>query len=78
MIDLLPPDAPRVFCVGRLDMSSEGLILVTNDGELANGLTHPRHGVEKIYHVQVAGQVEDESARASCKRASTSPKDSRT
>jgi 23S rRNA pseudouridine2605 synthase len=44
--------------VGRLDMSSGGLILVTNDGELANGLTHPRHGVEKIYHVQVAGHVD--------------------
>ncbi len=58
--DLLPPNTPRVFCVGRLDMASEGLILVTNDGELANGLTHPRHGVEKIYHVQVAGQVENE------------------
>jgi 23S rRNA pseudouridine2605 synthase len=58
--DLLPPNAPRVFCVGRLDMASEGLILCTNDGELANGLTHPRHGVEKIYHVQVAGQVERE------------------
>jgi 23S rRNA pseudouridine2605 synthase len=58
VIDLLPPNAPRVYCVGRLDISSEGLILVTNDGELANGLTHPRHGVEKIYHVQVAGQVE--------------------
>ena len=56
--DLLPPSAPRTFCVGRLDMASEGLILVTNDGELANGLTHPRHRVEKIYHVQVAGQVE--------------------
>jgi 23S rRNA pseudouridine2605 synthase len=56
--DLLPPNAPRVFCVGRLDMASEGLILCTNDGDLANGLTHPRHGVEKIYHVQVAGQVE--------------------
>jgi 23S rRNA pseudouridine2605 synthase len=56
--DLLPPDAPRTFCVGRLDMETEGLILVTNDGELANGLTHPRHGVEKIYHVQVAGHVE--------------------
>lgn len=60
VIDLLPPNSPRAFCVGRLDMSSEGLILVTNDGELANGLTHPRHGVEKIYHVQVAGQVEPE------------------
>ena len=58
--DLLPPNAPRVFCVGRLDITSEGLILVTNDGELANGLTHPRHGVEKIYQVQVAGQVERE------------------
>ena len=60
VIDLLPPNSPRVFCVGRLDMASEGLILVTNDGELANGLTHPRHGVEKIYQVQVAGQVERE------------------
>ncbi len=58
VIDLLPPSAPRVFAVGRLDITSEGLILVTNDGELANRLTHPRHGVEKIYHVQVAGQVE--------------------
>jgi 23S rRNA pseudouridine2605 synthase len=58
VIDLLPPNTPRVFAVGRLDISSEGLILVTNDGELANRLTHPRHGVEKIYHVQVAGQVE--------------------
>jgi 23S rRNA pseudouridine2605 synthase len=60
--DLLPPNVPRVFCVGRLDISSEGLILVTNDGELANRLTHPRHGVEKIYQVQVAGQVERDLA----------------
>jgi 23S rRNA pseudouridine2605 synthase len=58
VVDLLPPDSPRTFCVGRLDISSEGLILVTNDGELANRLTHPRHGVEKVYQVQVAGQVE--------------------
>ncbi|MBX3424581.1 MAG: rRNA pseudouridine synthase [Pirellulales bacterium] len=58
VIDLLPLDAGRVFNVGRLDMESEGLILATNDGELANKLTHPRHGVEKIYHVQVAGIVE--------------------
>ena len=46
----------RVYNVGRLDQSSEGLILVTNDGELANRLTHPRYGVEKKYHVQVDGQ----------------------
>jgi 23S rRNA pseudouridine2605 synthase len=61
VLDLLPPDAPRLFCVGRLDMSSEGLILATNDGELANRLTHPRHGVEKVYHVQVAGQFARET-----------------
>ena len=53
--DLLPPNAGRVFAIGRLDMSSEGLILLTNDGELANRITHPRHGVEKLYHVQVMG-----------------------
>lgn len=58
VIDLLPPEVGRVFNVGRLDMASEGLILLTNDGELANGLTHPRHGVEKIYEVQVAGRVD--------------------
>ena len=55
VIDLLPPDVGRVYNVGRLDMASEGLILLTNDGELANRLTHPRHGVEKLYHVQVQG-----------------------
>ncbi len=56
--DLLPPDAGRLFCVGRLDMSSEGLILLTNDGELADLLTHPRYGVEKTYDVEVAGRPE--------------------
>lgn len=58
VIDLLPPSAGRVFTVGRLDLDSEGLILLTNDGELANQLTHPKHGVEKTYLVQVAGHVE--------------------
>lgn len=53
--DLVPPDSGRVFAVGRLDMASEGLILVTNDGELANGITHPRHEVHKTYHVKVQG-----------------------
>ena len=55
MIDLLPPTTGRLFTVGRLDMSSEGLILLTNDGEFANQLTHPRYGVEKTYRVMVAG-----------------------
>ena len=58
VIDLLPPGVGRMFNVGRLDLASEGLIIVTNDGELANQLTHPRHGVEKIYEVQVAGHPE--------------------
>jgi 23S rRNA pseudouridine2605 synthase len=58
VIDLLPPGAGRVFTVGRLDLASEGLILATNDGELANQLTHPRHGVHKTSEVQVAGHPE--------------------
>lgn len=60
VIDMVPPHGERLFTVGRLDMSSEGLILVTNDGELANLLTHPRYGVEKTYHVEVAGKLERE------------------
>ena len=54
----------RVYNVGRLDKSSEGLILVTNDGDLANHLTHPRFGVEKKYHVQVVGHPNRESLQA--------------
>lgn len=54
VIDLIKTDQ-RVYNVGRLDQSSEGLILVTNDGQLANQLTHPRFGIEKKYHVQVDG-----------------------
>jgi 23S rRNA pseudouridine2605 synthase len=56
----LAPDGQRLFMVGRLDVSSEGLILVTNDGELANLLAHPRYGVEKTYQVQVAGLPDPE------------------
>ena len=55
VIDLIKTNA-RVYNVGRLDKSSEGLILVTNDGDLANRLTHPRYGVEKKYHVLVKGR----------------------
>lgn len=54
VIDLVPPH-DHLFTVGRLDRSSEGLILVTNDGELANRLAHPRYGVAKTYRVEVAG-----------------------
>ena len=56
VIDLFPNIRERLFTVGRLDLSSEGLMLVTNDGQLANELAHPRYGVEKTYQVLVAGQ----------------------
>ena len=54
--DLVPQGSEHLFAVGRLDLSSEGLILVTNDGDLANRLTHPRYEVPKTYRMLVAGQ----------------------
>lgn len=57
----LVKDAPvRLFPVGRLDMNSEGLLFMTNDGEFANRLTHPSYNVNKTYRVTVKGSVEDE------------------
>ena len=56
VIDLLPEIPQRVYTVGRLDEQSTGLLLLTNDGELANRLAHPKFGVEKIYRVVVAGE----------------------
>ena len=55
-IDLVPHVEQRVYTVGRLDEDSEGLLLLTNDGDLANRLMHPRFGVIKTYLVQVAGK----------------------
>ena len=56
IIDLVPDESARMFSVGRLDRESEGLILLTNDGTLAQQLAHPRYGVAKTYQVQVAGE----------------------
>ena len=52
VVDLVPAE-PRVYPVGRLDADTEGLLVVTNDGDLAQLLTHPRHGVEKEYLAHV-------------------------
>jgi len=60
VIDLVQTDE-RLFAVGRLDRTSEGLILVTNDGALANRLTHPRYGVEKTYLARIAGSPSAEA-----------------
>ncbi|HXW34577.1 MAG TPA: pseudouridine synthase, partial [Acidimicrobiales bacterium] len=54
VLDLVPSD-PRVFPVGRLDLDTEGLIILTNDGDLAHRLTHPSFGVDKEYLAQVEG-----------------------
>ncbi len=63
-IDLLGPGFPaRVYPVGRLDSEATGLILLTNDGELTNQLTHPRYGVPKTYRAIVDGRVEEASVK---------------
>ncbi|NPV82874.1 MAG: rRNA pseudouridine synthase [Candidatus Aminicenantes bacterium] len=59
VMELLPRLPVRVFPVGRLDAETEGLLLFTNDGELAHRLTHPRYEVKKLYEVKVKGFVED-------------------
>ncbi|RJX35197.1 MAG: rRNA pseudouridine synthase [Desulfarculus sp.] len=57
VVDLLPPEVKsRLYPVGRLDLNSEGLVLLTNDGELAHQLMHPRHQVAKRYLVWVEGR----------------------
>lgn len=61
--DLVKVDQ-RVYPVGRLDALSEGLMLLTNDGELTNRLTHPRYRHEKEYRVSVLGEVNDEALQA--------------
>jgi len=53
----LVPAEPRVYPVGRLDFDTEGLLLITNDGELTHRLTHPSYGIEKEYLVEVDGEM---------------------
>ncbi len=63
VFDLLPPMKARVFPVGRLDADTSGLLLLTNDGDLAFKLTHPSWEVEKTYRVVVKGKIEGEAVR---------------
>ena len=60
VVDLLDGVSARVYPVGRLDMISEGMLLLTDDGELKNRLTHPSHTIPKLYRVKVSGSVSDE------------------
>jgi 23S rRNA pseudouridine2605 synthase len=62
--DELPDDAGGLHYVGRLDRDAEGLLLLTNDGDLANRLQHPSGGVEREYRLEVAGVVTAETRRA--------------
>jgi pseudouridine synthase len=62
VLDLVPGDV-RLFPVGRLDRLTTGALLLTNDGDLANRLAHPRYGVDKTYVAEVVGSVEDEALR---------------
>ena len=64
VIDLFPQVAARLFTVGRLDEHSQGLLMVTNDGELAHQLIHPRYQVPRFYRVQVAGIPNREGLKA--------------
>ena len=61
--DRLSPGGARVFPVGRLDLDSRGLVLLTDDGELAGRLMHPRYHVEKEYRVVVTGQPHEDALR---------------
>ena len=57
--ELVDGISARIYPVGRLDLISEGMLLLTDDGELKNRLTHPSHSIEKVYRVKVGGEVSD-------------------
>jgi 23S rRNA pseudouridine2605 synthase len=63
VVELAPAGAGRLYPVGRLDADTTGLILLTNDGELANRLTHPRYGVPKTYRAKTRGRLTDDDIR---------------
>ncbi len=64
VLDLLPPEYQDLFPVGRLDKDTEGLLLLTDDGELAHRLLSPRHHVDKVYLAHIEGDVDDADVAA--------------
>ncbi|MFC4652597.1 pseudouridine synthase [Lactococcus nasutitermitis] len=57
VMDLMQREKARIYPVGRLDWDTSGLLLLTNDGEFTNLMTHPRHGIDKVYIAKVEGQA---------------------
>jgi 23S rRNA pseudouridine2605 synthase len=64
IVDLLPKKTARVVPVGRLDYDTAGVLLLTNDGALANRLLHPRYGVDKTYRATIAGRLSSDDVKA--------------
>ena len=75
VFDLLPREWPRLFHVGRLDMDSEGLLLLTNDGDLSLRMTHPRYKIEKEYEVSLDRRFEPGDALTLCRGVFIAPED---
>uniref|UniRef100_UPI003015901A pseudouridine synthase n=1 Tax=Oceanobacillus massiliensis TaxID=1465765 RepID=UPI003015901A len=74
VIDLMEDVSERVFPVGRLDYDTSGLLLLTNDGNFANLLMHPKHGVEKVYVAKIKG-IPDKRELGRLKRGVKAEKD---
>ncbi|MBP3315654.1 MAG: rRNA pseudouridine synthase [Clostridia bacterium] len=64
VFELVADVGRRVYPVGRLDMDSDGMLILTDDGDLTNRLTHPKHEIPKIYHVSVYGEVREQTLDA--------------
>ncbi len=67
VIELVKDVGTRLYPIGRLDMDSDGLLILTNDGELANQLAHPKHDVSKVYYAYVDGNVTTEQLTGMCR-----------
>ncbi|MGC9519299.1 MAG: pseudouridine synthase [Desulfuromonadaceae bacterium] len=70
VLDLVKQVPVRLFPIGRLDLNTEGLLLMTNDGELANALLHPRYAIPKTYRVKISGGLDERARKALCEGVS--------